>query len=69
MVARPLVLVVFQGGPNAGCVGWHNVDPNVDGPVGQPPSHCRRSVPSTFLSTHLGAALVLDFAEGDGSPS
>ena len=69
MVARPLVLVVFQGGPNAGCVGWHNVDPNVDVLVGQPPSHYRRSVPSTFPSTHLGAALVLDFAEGDGSPS
>ena len=65
MVARSLVLVVFRGGPKSGCVEWHNVDPGVDVPIGQPASHYRRRTPMAFLSTRLGAALVLDYVEPD----
>ena len=69
VVARSLVLVAFCGGPKAGCVEWHNVDPDVDVPIGQPPSRYRRRVPTYLQRTDLGVALVLDYVEPAGRSS
>jgi hypothetical protein len=63
VVARSLVLVVFRGGPKTGCVEWHNVDPAMDVPIGEPPSHYRRRVPMAFQITRLGTAMVLDYVD------
>jgi hypothetical protein len=63
VVARSLVLVAFRGGPKAGCVEWHNVDPGRDVPIGEPPSRYRRRMPMSFQRTDLGAALVMDYLD------
>jgi len=59
--ARPLVLIVFCGGPRGGVVQWHNLDPEVDLPVDGAAGRYRRSDPIRFQLTEFGTALALDY--------